>query len=160
MRPRVRRLQSRLRWRLRSRGISSDTSVATVVEADYDPYGTPIERTHFGNEAIGSFRCQICDLPPFRGRKLPRRRDAHLASESFLGLPGPDERRETVRHVLDLISKRRNLRSIRTTQILQVRCVTSHLVQHVLDRLRLAAGHPEGPLELFLRLRRQLVQAV
>src|SRR3989441_1018309 len=59
MRPRVRRLQSRLRWRLRSRGISSDTSVATVVGADYDPYGTPIERTHFGNEAIGSLRCQF-----------------------------------------------------------------------------------------------------
>src|SRR3989442_15792580 len=68
----------------------------------------------------------VCDLPPFRGRKLPRRRDAHLASESFLRLPGPDERREAVRHALDLVPEGGDLRPIGAAQILQVRGVADH----------------------------------
>src|SRR2546422_2357517 len=77
-----------------------------------------------------------------------------------LRLGGPDKRGEALRNALDLVPEGGDLRPIGTAQVLQVRGVADHLVQHVLHRLRLAARHPEWPLELFLRLGSQLVPAV
>src|SRR5437867_4210903 len=101
-----------------------------------------------GSKVLGPVPYLCSEVEP----RTPRR--------AVLGLPRPDERRKAVRHVLDLLAVGRDLRSIGAAEILEVGGVADHFVQHVLHRLRLAARHPERPLELFLGLGGQLVPAV
>src|SRR5213594_4165961 len=57
----------------------------------------------------------------------------HGGSDPNLWLSGPDERGETFCDALDLLPEGCDLRSIGSAEVLQVRRVPQHLVQHVLD---------------------------
>src|SRR2546425_12725486 len=79
---------------------------------------------------------------------------------SASGLSKAHERSESIGDVLDLLSERRELRSVGAGEVLQVRNESDNLVDHILHRLRLPARHAEGPFDLLLCLRRKFVPAI
>src|SRR5256712_5780653 len=84
----------------------------------------------------------------------------HAIPKSALRLSGAHERSEPIRDVLDLLPKRRELRSVGAVEVFEVRHEARAFVDHVVDRLRFPARHAEWPLDLLLRLRRQLIPAI
>src|SRR5438876_3769439 len=84
----------------------------------------------------------------------------HAIPKSALRLPGARERSESIRDVLDLLPKRRELQSVGAVEVFQVRHEARDFVDHVIDGLRLPARHAERPLDFLFRLRRQLIPAI
>src|SRR5439155_15983333 len=70
-------------------------------------------------------------------------RRPHGIPKSALRLSGTHERSESIRDVLDLLPKRRELRSVGAVEVFQVRHEAHDLIDHVIDRLRLPARHAE-----------------
>src|SRR5207245_4323193 len=84
----------------------------------------------------------------------------HGIPKSALRLSGTHERGESIRDVLDLLPKRRELRSVGAVEVFEVRHEARDLVDHVIDGLRLPARHAERPLDLLFRFWRELVPAI
>src|SRR5437899_12622766 len=107
----------------------------------------PVGPKEGSSEARGSYLCLGVEWT----QNEHAARWPHASPKSALLPSRTHERGESIRDVLDLLPKRRELRSVGAVEVFEVRHEARDLVDHVIDCLRLSARHAERPLDLLFR---------